>query len=691
MTVAGGRDKVARPLDTPIQNRDQLCEALARAAELEHLLVCQYLFAAYSLKTKADDPSLPPDDQELLRGWRADLSFIARQEMAHLGIVHNLAVAISSPLVSFARPSFPHLWRSGASETKLELLPFGEEALERFIRLERPFSEAIRDTNPTDAGSIYRPILLAFTDLSPAELFGAVAATANAVDDEELIPPRGGHGIYLPPVGSRWAAIAALLQIVEEGGGSELADSPRSHYVLLTEMFAQLRQRRIDRPGFEPAKRVAINPSLSGGKEGSQIGDPAAVLVAKAFDRAYLLTLIFLQRMWSSKRSARDLNRLSSFVFKPLMTMLVGPLGSCLMKLPLDAGSELKAGPPFELDADELKNAKFPGTVTALAEEIHELLKRARAACAIPELAVLENDSALFLRRWRRFKKLEPVVRTYRLMFRGYFQNRIGTDPDPPSDTRGSGGYTFAFGDEPDLNGELRLRDPQSPRTHVPNTVGVKVFSVENVSGENDKTAVGWLNEANIELGGPPSFVGRNGLIAAFPDEPIDPLEIIISGPDWKISRKDQLDPERKGTKLQDATTPQIRRRTGRLLDNYRHAEKEPEKYRTDRAANLNQQLAGATGDEKIILEGRIKELAKNHPEDRRVKMLTEGVEFNLTVNGEAEFQHDGTHADKQLDISAPWPLNFEMGAWDADALMGRIDGWVEISFLESAIKPKGE
>ena len=73
---------------TGIQTRDDLMYALSLAAELEHGICLQYLYAAYTLKTTVD--GLTAAQAATVNQWETDLLEIARQEMGHLGLVNNL-------------------------------------------------------------------------------------------------------------------------------------------------------------------------------------------------------------------------------------------------------------------------------------------------------------------------------------------------------------------------------------------------------------------------------------------------------------------------------------------------------------------------------------------------------------------------------------------------------------------------
>ena len=69
-----------------ISNREELRNALHEAAELEHGLLLQYLFAAFSLKRRLEE-GLSPLDQALIGNWERVILAVAVEEMAHLGAV----------------------------------------------------------------------------------------------------------------------------------------------------------------------------------------------------------------------------------------------------------------------------------------------------------------------------------------------------------------------------------------------------------------------------------------------------------------------------------------------------------------------------------------------------------------------------------------------------------------------------
>src|SRR5207253_11295786 len=76
-----------------IEHREALIYMLCEAAELEHGIMCQYLFAAFSLK-QGEDEGLSAAEVEAVRRWRGAVAHVATQEMLHLALVHNLLSAV---------------------------------------------------------------------------------------------------------------------------------------------------------------------------------------------------------------------------------------------------------------------------------------------------------------------------------------------------------------------------------------------------------------------------------------------------------------------------------------------------------------------------------------------------------------------------------------------------------------------
>jgi hypothetical protein len=130
-----------------IKTRAQLMDALRLASELEHQLMCQYLFAVYSLKRYPYERWSGPDrkkeilteaELERVRRCAMKITLIARQEMEHLGLALNMLSAIGGT-PSFSRPNMPQkLTYYGDANIKLELTRGDLKTIKRFQKFEKP-------------------------------------------------------------------------------------------------------------------------------------------------------------------------------------------------------------------------------------------------------------------------------------------------------------------------------------------------------------------------------------------------------------------------------------------------------------------------------------------------------------------------------------------------------------------------
>jgi hypothetical protein len=116
---------------------------LESAAEIEHALLVQYLYAAYSLKS-ADEVS-DPAQQDVLdfdnnpASWTRILLGIAREEMGHLITVQNLLQALGLP-PHFEREDFPP--RKDLYPFTLHLEPLSQHSLAKYVVAEAPVDAA---------------------------------------------------------------------------------------------------------------------------------------------------------------------------------------------------------------------------------------------------------------------------------------------------------------------------------------------------------------------------------------------------------------------------------------------------------------------------------------------------------------------------------------------------------------------
>jgi len=78
----------ALPQTAPV-SRESLVHMLYEAAELEHNLMCTYLYAAFSLKSGTQE-GLSAAEADATARWRSAILRVAVEEMGHLAAVWNI-------------------------------------------------------------------------------------------------------------------------------------------------------------------------------------------------------------------------------------------------------------------------------------------------------------------------------------------------------------------------------------------------------------------------------------------------------------------------------------------------------------------------------------------------------------------------------------------------------------------------
>jgi hypothetical protein len=260
-----------------IGSREQLFHLLAEAAEIEHTLMCSYLYAAFSLKDQAD-PSLSAQEADAVQRWRAVVMNVAVEEMGHLLMVANLTAAIGGR-PHFTRPNFPVNPGYFPSGVVLRLTPFSFNTLDHFIFLERPTGVEARDGEGFQVLEHTRD--QAYLGLMPSSqeyvtvshLYEAIRANliafAERVGQNSLFagPEHGQIGADLitmegiEVIVDLQGAGRAIDLIVEQGEGSP-TDRQDSHYHRFQAIKREYTALLADNPTFSPAYPVAENPVM---------------------------------------------------------------------------------------------------------------------------------------------------------------------------------------------------------------------------------------------------------------------------------------------------------------------------------------------------------------------------------------------------------------------------------------------
>lgn len=263
-------------VDTP--SREQLLYWLHEAAEIEHNLMCCYLYAAFSLKRV--DPRWTPAQAAAVERWRRDIQHVALEEMTHLALVANLMHAIGGT-AHFNRPAFPVEAGPYPAGFVIRLAPFCVDTVAHFLYLERPPQAELGDAPAFAAPAGYRR-QVPEGRLSPGardyatvgELYSTLAAALEAFaiahGEAELFsgdPARQVDASIAPlpglrPVRDLDSALAAIETIVTQGEGAG-AESEGSHFCRFGRVHDELRSMLAQDPAFEPAWPAATNPVMN--------------------------------------------------------------------------------------------------------------------------------------------------------------------------------------------------------------------------------------------------------------------------------------------------------------------------------------------------------------------------------------------------------------------------------------------
>jgi hypothetical protein len=341
-----------------VTNREHLWWLLNEAAELEHMIMCQYLFAEFTLKAGADE-GLTAEQADAVGRWRQTLRGIAVEEMLHLTLVSNLLAAIGAA-PSLGRPNFPQ--RSGyfPRAVQLDLLPFGEPALRHFLFLERPEGMERQDAEEFVPTAPPRDPVAAAEEMPRGQEFLTVGHLYRGIEEGlRTLVRRGERALFVgspraqaTPELFRWpqvvavtdlaSALAAVEEIIEQGEGAR-GDWRDAHYGRFLAMWDEYHAVREQDPSFEPARPVVaafVRQPFDVEAPQRLISDPLTRQVAELAVVGYELVLHFLTRFFTHTDETDEQLRTLVDAAIELMSGVVRPLGTALTHLPV--------GPPHD-------------------------------------------------------------------------------------------------------------------------------------------------------------------------------------------------------------------------------------------------------------------------------------------------------------------------------------------------------
>ncbi|HWN61491.1 MAG TPA: ferritin-like domain-containing protein, partial [Streptosporangiaceae bacterium] len=351
-----------------IEHREALIYMLCQAAELEHGIMCQYLYAAFSLK-QSEDEGLSPAEARAVQSWRKRISHVATQEMLHLSLVQNLLSAIGcAPHLS--RPNFPQPASNYPAGVHLTLLPFGEAALRHFMFLERPEGMDLDDAEGMAAFGRAAPAVTQGEIVPRGQDFATVGHLYRSIEAgiKHLAGKFGERWLFVGPPRAQatqqyfgWPELVAVTglesaqraidEILEQGEGprGHWRDAHFGQFVEILDEYLQLREAN---PAFDPVRAVVpvnVRPAVRDA-DIPLVTDPVTRQVMDLFNVSYEILLLVLQRFFAHTEETDAQLKALADATVALMFQALKPLGDLVTTLPAGPGyPDRTAGPSFEL------------------------------------------------------------------------------------------------------------------------------------------------------------------------------------------------------------------------------------------------------------------------------------------------------------------------------------------------------
>jgi hypothetical protein len=354
------------------------------AAEVEHALMVQYLYAGFSL----GGARVPEAHRQAVAQWQEILLGIAKEEMGHLMTVQNLLRCLGGPL-NLDREDFP--WDSEFYPFPFQLEPLTRRSLAKYVYVESPDPEkwtgeeadairALAHETPRGMplhriGVLYDLIeqLLADPSLVKDRDFRGSTYPYQASWDEWARGYKAGDrgsaaggamkgtpDVILWQISSRSDALSAIKAIASQGEANPTADDGQpSHFARFLRIF-----RHFPKDGdWQPTRNVPINPVVASNLgdpknpadwPGTPILHPQAQLWAHLFNVRYQALLHNLLHAFDYPGNLSETSQMTPrglLVHATFGEMYnIRALSQILVQTPLEArNSRRMAGPPFQM------------------------------------------------------------------------------------------------------------------------------------------------------------------------------------------------------------------------------------------------------------------------------------------------------------------------------------------------------
>lgn len=362
--------------------KDWLTYLLHVDAELEHSLMVQYLYAAYSL----GGDHVPAGQQQLVKSWQEVIMGIAKEEMGHFVSVQNVLRVIGAPL-NFSRQDFPY--DSALYPFDFTLEPLTKASLAKYVYAESPqgwlnvqegddaetkaIKEEIRQLLPEKhlgdpISVLFQNIIALLEDdqMIPDEVFGVETYPFQAKPDEwQRGYDHGARGnsmhagpektpnVLVVPLTCRTDTVAAVKAIAEQGENPDAAAADESHFQRFLNIYKVWRKLP---DSFNPAKNILTNPYVAPDNAAipsdgvSMITDMQTKFWANLFNVRYRMLLNFLTHSFLLGDGYNDMvNSPRGMIIHATFGEMYNlrTIANVLVNMPAGQGTEKMAGPPF--------------------------------------------------------------------------------------------------------------------------------------------------------------------------------------------------------------------------------------------------------------------------------------------------------------------------------------------------------
>jgi rubrerythrin len=347
----------------PLCPHDEAIFFLHMASEVEHALMVQYLYAAFSL----GGTQVPEDKRELVNSWRVKILGIAREEMGHLITVQNILHSIGGPL-TFQREDFPFDSKLYPFHFSLERMT--KNSLAKYVVAEMPSEDFLKKNDPSllkemniikaiaqkgNKGKAINRVGMIYEKIQ--QLLDGVENEDFLKDSEKFQSPHSAwgtndHKIIIETATNRADAKAALFKIAEQGEGEEVSMKPsteESHF----ERFLHIYRAFPAAGRWEASKHVPLNPSTNlpaTDPDPSIITDEQALLWAQLSNQRYRMILLYLSHCLQMEiKPASFYGQLVSWTFGEMYNLR--SISDILTTMPQQKGNRKgpRAASPFEL------------------------------------------------------------------------------------------------------------------------------------------------------------------------------------------------------------------------------------------------------------------------------------------------------------------------------------------------------